>query len=603
LVGVLGSMAGPVTAAGPAGAHPTVEVEDIRFGADGQEIRTSGTAGVEFTQPTGLQAAKTDAVRTLPAVKVSPRFAELQAATAKSDQRVKVLVSFVEDQQIPLLPSRDDTQPDTAAVNVAVQARIDAMVQDVRTRREPAYKALRADFARLGGTVLDTYWLSKSVYAEIPRSAVATLAARADVRYVEPSEGTIRPMDNTEAAARALMNTDPYFTTGRTTDRVAILDTGVQADSLLLNTGTSIGFGIDFTGEGSAFTDMCNHGTKTAAVIAGNNVLGNAYRGIGGIKVDVYKVFPNLGDVDHRCLGDGDVLVAALDSAVAHGEKVIVGALGDPDDTENSTEANHADSAFDAGAVVIMANGNSGPGPGTVNSPGNARKVLGIGAVDVETFARFPEQSEGPTRDGRTKPDLVAPTDVETGSAFSSEVTSIFHKTSAATAEAGGAAAVWRNFLRGSATDIEPGHVYAGMILGGSNAGNVLDNVQGAGKLRLTPKPPTSNAVYKKFSLTDLNGSSVGVTIPFTVSASTPSTCRLSGSLWWGETAGARNDFDIQLIDPNGVIRASSASGPSVFELARVDGPLQPGAWKIKVFPFHPVVGTQKVYGAAATCR
>jgi hypothetical protein len=40
-----------------------------------------------------------------------------------------------------------------------------------------------------------------------------------------------------------------------------------------------------------------------------------------------------------------------------------------------------------------------------------------------------------------------------------------------------------------------------------------------------------------------------------------------------------------------------------VFELARVNAPLTTGVWQVKVKPFRPVIGTQKVYAAVSTCR
>jgi serine protease AprX len=182
-------------------------------------------------------------------------------------------------------------------------------------------------------------------------------------------------------------------------------------------------------------------------------------------------------------------------------------------------------------------------------------------------------------------------------------LTAVYHKTSGATAHAGGTAAVLRNFVRGSAPDVEPGHVYAGMILGGSHSGGSFDDIEGAGRLKLSPPPGTSNAIYRRFTTTNAPGTSVGVSVFITVPATTPANCRLSAALWWGEVKGAHNDYDLTLVDPNGVVRATSASGRSVFELARVGAPLTTGVWQVKVKPFKPVIGSQKVYAAVSTCR
>src|SRR5436190_5634922 len=118
-------------------------------------------------------------------------------------------------------------------------------------------------------------------------------------------------------------------------------------------------------------------------------------------------------------------------------------------ENENGMIAVAADSAFDAGAVVIAANGNFGSAAGSVNSPANARKVLGIGAVDVRTGATPDFQGRGPTTDGRTKPDIQAPINVERASNASNTGTRVLSGTSCATAEAGGAAAYLRSFVFG----------------------------------------------------------------------------------------------------------------------------------------------------------
>jgi serine protease AprX len=61
-----------------------------------------------------------------------------------------------------------------------------------------------------------------------------------------------------------------------------------------------------------------------------------------------------------------------------------------------------------AGVVICVAAGNTGPGARTIGSPGCARFVITVGASDDnDKMARF--SSRGPTADGRIKPDLVFP--------------------------------------------------------------------------------------------------------------------------------------------------------------------------------------------------
>ena len=86
-------------------------------------------------------------------------------------------------------------------------------------------------------------------------------------------------------------------------------------------------------------------------------------------------------------------------TAVAVLDRVIVAEMqGNGDDLSAISAA--ADNAFDAGAVVIAANGNNGPGANTVNTPANAHQVIGVGNFDVQTQNQIAEPEPRP-RAGR----------------------------------------------------------------------------------------------------------------------------------------------------------------------------------------------------------
>ena len=107
--------------------------------------------------------------------------------------------------------------------------------------------------------------------------------------------------------------------------------------------------------------------------------------------------------------------------------------------SDTSAISTAADSAFDAGAVVIAANGNNGPNSSTVNTPANAHKVIGVGNFDVQTLSQIQSQSRGPAPDNRFKPDIQAPTNTETASNSSDSALRVFGGTSGATPYAAGA--------------------------------------------------------------------------------------------------------------------------------------------------------------------
>ena len=74
----------------------------------------------------------------------------------------------------------------------------------------------------------------------------------------------------------------------------------------------------------------------------------------------------------------------------------------------STTESPAADIAVDKGVLVINSAGNSGSGAWFyIGAPADGKNVLSVGAVDpTKLIAGF--SSNGPTADGRTKPDVVA---------------------------------------------------------------------------------------------------------------------------------------------------------------------------------------------------
>jgi len=87
-----------------------------------------------------------------------------------------------------------------------------------------------------------------------------------------------------------------------------------------------------------------------------------------------YNVFP--GNVLSASSHD---IAKAVDAAVADGMDVLNLSLGGGA-RPNDVLVNAVNSAVDAGVVVAIAAGNAGPGPGTVESPGIADKVITVGA-------------------------------------------------------------------------------------------------------------------------------------------------------------------------------------------------------------------------------
>jgi len=97
-----------------------------------------------------------------------------------------------------------------------------------------------------------------------------------------------------------------------------------------------------------------------------------------------YNVFP--GNVLSASSHD---IAKAVEAAVADGMDVLNLSLGGGA-KPNDVLVNAVNSAVDAGVVVAIAAGNSGPGPGSVQSPGIADKVITVGASTNPHFIGIP---------------------------------------------------------------------------------------------------------------------------------------------------------------------------------------------------------------------
>lgn len=535
-----------------------------------------------------------DAAAQAPESKIHPRLGQL-AAQYPAQAVVTAVINFVDDVTVPRFPERAD-----GVANAARSAQDSApVVASLQQQRTPEYAALRQELAqRYGAQVLDQFWLIKGMVVTIPLGNIAAIAARPDVLYVEPENAGDPPPGDTVADARALISSDPYFNLGDTRGFIGLLDTGLRSTHTLLSNvfgrfNCTTAVGIDCAATTVTNDDCWNHGTSSAAIITGNNNLGNAYRGVTGSLLHSYRVYPT---VDGACEGlSVTAAVRGFEYAVFLGDRVIVAEMQGTGGIASAIPT-AANKAFDAGAVVIAANGNYGPAAGTVRAPANAHRVIGVGDFDTDTLAQVNSQSRGPTSDGRYKPDIQTPTNTETASNASDTALRNFGGTSGATPYAGGVASLFRNFLRGTNASIDPGQVYAQLILSGQKPWPLFDNTVGAGPVQMG----TGGSVWwGKVSVAN------GQTIDVPLATGALVLALLDGSLWWPESPGKpHNDVDLYLLDNTGVVQAASLSGPSVFERAHA-GSLPGGAaigggtWKLRIRGTNVPNGPQTVYFAA----
>jgi serine protease AprX len=522
------------------------------------------------------------------------------------EEREQVLIAFVDPITIPRFPEPATDESRDSEQNQRLLARADELVRSISAERASEYERLESMLANHDAKVLEQFWIINGVVVDMPLSAVERLARREDVLSIEPRFSGEEPPQDEVDDGRARITTDPYFNLGLTGGWIGLLDTGVRFSHTLFNNPSHIDFRRDCinggadcnTGNNLNPNDDCwNHGTSSAAIIVANANQGNDFRGVTGITLDSFKIYASASAPGGSCGGlDQAAAVRGFQVAVSVLDRVIVAEMQGAGD-HLSAIAQAADAAFNAGAVIIAANGNNGPNDGTVNCPANAHRSIGVGSFDVQTLAQVMSQSRGPTGDRRFKPDIQAPTNTETASNTSDTARRNFSGTSGATPYAAGAAALLRNWLRGTSFSIDPGQVYAQMILSGQNP-YPFDNIAGAGHLQL---PTDGRAWWGKLRVADR------ATVDIQIAISGRGAHMLDAAIWWpelgihifGGTLDPHNDIDLSLVDPSGSVVTSSISINSVFERCRVAGAVTPGQWQVRVRGFSVPFGPQVVYWAA----
>ncbi|MGW4201330.1 S8 family peptidase [Streptomyces sp. NPDC004726] len=184
---------------------------------------------------------------------------------------------------------------------------------------------------------------------------------------------------------------------------IAVLDTGI--DDTHPDLRTQVVGAKNFTSSPDT-KDRDGHGTHVASTVAGTGAKsGGKYKGVAPkAKLLNSKV------LDDNGAGEDSGIIAGIDWAVAQGAQILNLSLGGGDTPQlDPLEAHVNKVTAEKGVLFAIAAGNSGPGSGTVNSPGSADAALTVGAVDDQDRpADF--SSVGPRAgDGAVKPDVTAP--------------------------------------------------------------------------------------------------------------------------------------------------------------------------------------------------
>ncbi len=192
--------------------------------------------------------------------------------------------------------------------------------------------------------------------------------------------------------------------------------------------------------------------------------------------------------------GNGKVVSSARDTSKAGGtpEQVLFGKADKTVTTVRVRKVNASDPDPTFDMYVTGGDLEINTGSSSLSSPGDAKGAFTIGAADVKTGEITSYSSQGPTDDGRKKPEFSGPTNVSS-QAYMLAGRRTFGGTSAATPHAAGVAALYMQaFPQSKPDDVGKFLAERARRASGSRMG---ENIAGAGIVFLGDVPVGANTV------------------------------------------------------------------------------------------------------------
>lgn len=201
--------------------------------------------------------------------------------------------------------------------------------------------------------------------------------------------------------------------------------TGAGVTAALLDTGFAMHPDIagrlvcfrDFVRHGKRPYDDCGHGTHVAGCLCGNGgCFGGSYAGVApGCRIVACKVLDEKGEGSVENMIEGIRYVLKTRSLYHTRILNISVGVGDVHRKEKQDELRYwLDLAWQMGLLVVIAAGNSGPGPNSISPLAMSPNVIAVGCHDGKDRSGFKNccdsySGRGPEGNLVRKPDLVSP--------------------------------------------------------------------------------------------------------------------------------------------------------------------------------------------------
>jgi serine protease AprX len=280
----------------------------------------------------------------------------------------------------------------------------------IQTSQAPVAEDM-AEVAQLGGRSGAPFVSINGFPASLPPTALADLASRPWVVSISADLRMTPALDRASSAVDVTGPRDGLRLTGAGV-RIAVVDSGIAEHPDLPNVVVRRSFV-----RGGETGDPYGHGTAVAGAAAGtgasSGVLNSTRRFVGmapGAELIDLKV------VDRSGFCSVSRVIRALDWCLANREseriRIVCLALTHPVTESYTTDplALACERLWEDGILVVSSAGNTGPAPGSVESPANDPQLLTVGAANLDGTCVADFSAVGPSALDRVeKPDILAP--------------------------------------------------------------------------------------------------------------------------------------------------------------------------------------------------
>ncbi len=399
---------------------------------------------------------------------------------------------------------------------------------------------------------------------------IVEYAANNNVLYISPKPEYKVMNDVARGIVKADVAQSSYGLYGQG-QTVAVADTGLDTgrnDSSMHEAFRGKITALYALGRSNNSNDPNGHGTHVAGSVLGNGTSNK------GMAPQANLVFQSIMDSSGGLGGLPSNLSTLFSQAYSAGARIHTNSWGAAVNGAYTTDSRNVDDYVRKNDMaVLFAAGNEGPNSGTISAPGTAKNAITVGATEnyrpsfgsyadnINHVAQF--SSRGPTRDGRIKPDVMAPgtfilsarSSLAPDSSFWANHDSKYAYmggTSMATPiVAGNVAQLREHFIKNRGITPKPSLLKAALIAGATDVGLGFPNGnQGWGRVTLDKSLNTA-FVNETSSLS----TSQKATYSFAATAGKP----LKISLVWSDAPASTsasvtlvNDLDLVITAPNG---------------------------------------------------